>query len=221
MRFVDGHFQQVQRKELIDLEDLATEFLFALHRFAHLFRRSDDDVVAGGSRAERIVPGADAANRPARHPDSRPVNYPQIGALFLRQGPWAILVELDIGAGRNSQMEIKLSMEILQVAMTIDEARQNGLALNVDDLAAGRNCNLTAYTDRLQSVRQNFQAAAGRCHRSVFHPAPRVLSLPCFPFLPGLDHQTAGHRGPTAMRSQTYIWSGYSRPPPASMCFTI
>src|SRR4029450_1312228 len=109
------------------------------HRFAHLFCRSDDDVVAGGSRAECIVPGADAANRPARHPDSRPVNFAQIGALFLRQGPWAILVELDVGAGRNSEVEIKLSMEILQVAMTIDEARQNGLASDINHLRTGRD----------------------------------------------------------------------------------
>jgi hypothetical protein len=41
----------------------------------------------------------------------------------LRQGPWAILIEFDGGAGGNAQMEIKLSMEILQVAMTVNEAR--------------------------------------------------------------------------------------------------
>ena len=52
MGFVDGDFHQVQRKKFIDLEDIAAEFLFSLHRFAHLFRRRDDDVVAGGSRAE-------------------------------------------------------------------------------------------------------------------------------------------------------------------------
>ena len=65
MSFVDGDFHQVQRKKLIDLEDLAAEFFFSLNRFAHFFRRCDDDVVAGGSRAECIVPGADAADRPA------------------------------------------------------------------------------------------------------------------------------------------------------------
>src|SRR5439155_17853145 len=34
-------------------------------------------------------------------------------------------------------------------------------------------------------------SVAGRCHRSVFHPAPRVLSPPCFLFLPVPDQQSA------------------------------
>src|SRR5262244_734098 len=121
MGFVDGYLQQLQRKELVDLEDLATEFLFASNRLAHLFRRCDDDVVTGGSRTKCIVPRANAADRPARHPNPRPVNLAQVGTLFLRQGPRAILVEFDVGAGRNSQVEIELSVEIFQVAMAIDE----------------------------------------------------------------------------------------------------
>src|SRR4029077_10640648 len=47
-------------------------------------------------------------------------------------------------------MEIKLSMEILQVAMTIDEARQNALASDINDLSAGRNRDFSAITDRLE-----------------------------------------------------------------------
>ncbi len=39
MGFVDGDFQQVQRKKLVDLEDVAAEFLFPPHRVAHFFRR--------------------------------------------------------------------------------------------------------------------------------------------------------------------------------------
>src|SRR5262249_45461295 len=106
-----------------------------------------DDVVACGSRAKRIVPGADTANRPARHPNPRPVNFAQVSALFLRQGPRAILVELDVSAGGNSQVEVKLSMEILQVAMAIDEARENRLASDVNKLCMGRNRDFATMTN--------------------------------------------------------------------------
>ena len=84
MGFVDGDFHEIHGKKLIDLEDVAAEFLFPPHRSAHFFGRCDDDVVAGCARAEGIVPGADAADRPARHPNPRPANFTQIGALFLR-----------------------------------------------------------------------------------------------------------------------------------------
>src|SRR5262245_32359992 len=147
MGFVDGYLQQVQRKELVDLEDLTTEFLFALNLLAHLFRRCDDDVVAGGPRTKCIVPGADAANRSARHPNPRPVNLAQVGALFLRPGPRAILVEFDVSAGGNSQVEVKLSMEIFQVAMAIDEAWENRLASDVNHLCIGRDRDFATTTD--------------------------------------------------------------------------
>ena len=150
VRFVDCDLRQVQRKKLIDLENVAAELLLALHRSAHFFRRGDDDVVAGGSRAKGIVPGADAADRPPRHPNPRPADFPQSGPLFLRQSPRAVLVELDIGAGGNSQMKIELAMKILQVAMSIDESRQNGLAMHVDDLSAGGNSEFAAPADSLE-----------------------------------------------------------------------
>src|ERR687891_466909 len=141
---------QIHGKKLIDLEDVAAEVLFPPHRSAHFFGGCDDDVVAGCARAEGIVPGADAADRPARHPDPRPANFTEIGALFLRQGPRPVLIELNRGAGRDPQMEIKLSMEILQMAMTIDEARQNRLAFYVHDLSVGGNSNFAAPTDCLE-----------------------------------------------------------------------
>jgi hypothetical protein len=96
------------------------------------------------------VSGAHAAYGPARHPNPRPTNFTQSRALFLSEDPWAILVEFDIGAGSNSQMEIKLSMKILQVAMTIDEARQDGLASDVNHLCMGRNGDLAAPTNSLK-----------------------------------------------------------------------
>src|SRR5437660_12430378 len=92
------------------------------------------------------MPGADTADRPAGHPNPRPANFTQSGTLFLRKSPRAILVELDIRAGGDSQMEIKLAVEILQVAMTIDEARQNGLAPDINHLGVGGNSDFAATT---------------------------------------------------------------------------
>ena len=151
VRFVDGDLHQVEGKKLVDLEDVAAELLLALHRSARFLRRCDDDVAAGGSRAEGIVPGADAADRPARHPNARPADFSQRGALLLREGPGAVLVELDCGAGGDAEMEIKLAVEILQVAMAVDEARQHGLAVDIDDLGAGGNSDFAAPADRLKS----------------------------------------------------------------------
>src|SRR3989304_7224431 len=91
---------------------------------------------------------ADGTDRSPRHPNPRPANLPQSGALFLRQGPRAILIEFDGGAGGNSQMEIKLSMEIFQVAVTVDEARQKGFALDVDHLRVGRSYDFAAPATR-------------------------------------------------------------------------
>jgi hypothetical protein len=152
MGLIDGDFEQVQGKKLIDLENLTAEFLFASHRFAHFIWRRDDDVITDGSRAEGIVAGADAADRPARHPNPRPANFAQLGTLFLRPGPRAVLIDLDIGAGGDAQMEIKLSMEIFQVAVPIDEARQDGLTFDFDDLSAGGNRDGIAPPDCLESA---------------------------------------------------------------------
>jgi hypothetical protein len=44
-------------------------------------------------------------------------------------------------------MEIQLSMEILQVAMTVDKPGQNGLALDVDHLRVGGNQDFPAPAD--------------------------------------------------------------------------
>jgi hypothetical protein len=49
-------------------------------------------------------------------------------------------------------MEIQLSMKILQVAMNVDKAGQNGLALDIDHLRVGRNGDFPASTDGLESA---------------------------------------------------------------------
>src|SRR5262245_44118515 len=84
---------------------------------------------------------------PIARPDiqnPRPANFAQIGPLFLRQGPRAVLIEFDRGAGRYSQMEIELTMKIFQVTMTVDETRQDGLAFDIEHLSAGGNRAFTA-----------------------------------------------------------------------------
>jgi len=92
-------------------------------------------------------------------------------------------------------MEIKLAVEILQVAMTIDEARQNGLALTSITWASAGTCfAATTHCLELAGLDNDdgiSRWVAGQCHRSVFHPAPRVLSLPCFFFPSCPDQQTA------------------------------
>ena len=47
-------------------------------------------------------------------------------------------------------MEIQLAMEVFQVAMTVDEAGQNGFALDVNHLRVGGNGNFPAPTDGLK-----------------------------------------------------------------------
>jgi hypothetical protein len=94
------------------------------------------------------MPGTNPADCPAGHPDSRTANFPEIGALLLSQSPWPVLVKLDIGAGGNAEMEVKLSMKILQVAVTIDEPRQNGFTVDLDHLGVSRNSNFTGSTHR-------------------------------------------------------------------------
>ena len=47
-------------------------------------------------------------------------------------------------------MKIKLAVKILQVAMAIDESRQNRLAFDIDDLSAGGNSDFAAPADRLE-----------------------------------------------------------------------
>ena len=47
-------------------------------------------------------------------------------------------------------MEIKLAVKILQVAMTIDEARQDGLAPGINDLSVGGNRDFAAPADCLE-----------------------------------------------------------------------
>jgi hypothetical protein len=56
-------------------------------------------------------------------------------------------------------MEIKLAVEILQVAMTVDETRQNGLAFDVNHLSARGNRDCAAAADSLEPACLNNDGA--------------------------------------------------------------
>src|SRR4051794_20857500 len=155
MGFVDDDLGQFERQEFIELDDVAVELLFPLHRVARLLRRRDGDVAARRSRAEGIMLVEWTADAAAAHPDSWPADFPGPRPLLLRAAPGTILVELDLRTGRDAEMQIELAVEILQVPMTVDEARQNGLAADVDHLRAGRNGKLTAAADGFKSASLN------------------------------------------------------------------
>jgi hypothetical protein len=50
-------------------------------------------------------------------------------------------------------MEIKLAVEIFEVTMSIDEARQNGSAMDVNYLGSGGNRDFATTADRLKPAR--------------------------------------------------------------------
>src|SRR5262250_1784094 len=66
-------------------------------------------------------------------------------------------------------MKIKLSMEILQVAVTIDEARQNGLASDINHLSTGRNRDFSTAADCLEPASLDNECFF--CHE-FFPPRP-------------------------------------------------
>src|SRR4030095_3847934 len=132
MCFIARDSHEVHGKELVDLEYLAFELVFTLNCAAYFFGWRDNDVIARGSRTKGIMAGAHTTDSTARHPNPRSANFSQRCALFLRESARPVLVELDRAASRDSQMDIKLAMEILQMAVTIYEARQNGLASDID-----------------------------------------------------------------------------------------
>src|SRR5689334_17016711 len=121
MRFIDHDLSHIEGHKLIELYDVAVELLFPLHRTARLIWRHDGDVAARSPRAERIMFTKRTANPAPSHPYSWTADFAEIGALLLGAAPWAVLVELDLGAGGDAQMQIEFAVEILQVAVAVDE----------------------------------------------------------------------------------------------------
>jgi hypothetical protein len=87
-------------------------------------------------------------------------------------------------------MEIKFSVKILKVAMAVDKARQNGLALDVDHLSAGGNSDVAVPTDCLEPARLDHDG------RIVDRRPTRAIDqfstlhnerLPCHVFFPPLS----------------------------------
>src|ERR1044071_5103443 len=94
--FITSDLDQIHGKKFVDFQYLASKLALSLNRLARLVSRRHNDVVTRGPGTESIVTGADSANRPTGHPNSRTANFPQCGSLFLRTRPGPVLIELNI-----------------------------------------------------------------------------------------------------------------------------
>src|SRR5262249_10638744 len=99
------------------------------------------------------MPRADAADRTAGHPNARAANFSQGSSLLLRARPGAVLVKLNVGASRDSQMEVEFAVKIFQVAMAIDESRQNRPALDIDNFGPFWDRDITSHPHSSNSPR--------------------------------------------------------------------
>lgn len=156
MRFVAGGPNQVGRQEFIELDEIESKLLFSLHRLAGLAHGGDRDVPSDSPRTRCIGRRPAPADRTSGRPNSRTPNLAEIGPAFLRQGPWTILEDFDRGAGRYSEIEIRLPVEIFQVAVTVDEAREDGLARHVDHRSATGDGTFAAAPHGLKPICLNY-----------------------------------------------------------------
>ena len=159
---LDRLIARVRRRENIQRVSYnrLAQFVGLLHRrFGHLGFEALEELVAGDALFSqhpngipRIVLIVDdnagtlpsvcahsRGGRPvddvARGPDARPSNGSVANAFPLGEDPVHRIVG-DGRAGCNAEVEIKLAHPIAQVAVAVDESRQDRLALGVDDIRA-------------------------------------------------------------------------------------
>ena len=152
VRLLDDDGDEVERKELVELDDVAADLVLAPHGLARFLGGGDDDVAARGPAVGRVGRHARAADGAARHPDARAPDLAELGAALLRQRPGAILEDLDGHAGGDAEMEIELAVEVLQVRVAVDEARQDRQAGGVDHLRAVGNAHIALRPDGLEAA---------------------------------------------------------------------
>ena len=87
----------------------------------------------------------------AAHPDARPANFAELGALLLRAAPRTVLIDLDLRTGRDAKVQIEFAVEILQCPWPSMKPGSTVLPRDIDHCRAGRNRNLAAPADRLES----------------------------------------------------------------------
>ena len=77
----------------------------------------------GESVSVRLPPTAQPGGQDARASD-----LAERGAVALRETPGAVLEDLDGDAGGDAEMQVELAVEVLEMAVAVDEARQHDLA---------------------------------------------------------------------------------------------
>jgi hypothetical protein len=84
----------------------------------------------------------------AGNPQTWPANLSLLNAFLLRDDPFCWTV-VNVGAGGHAISEVKLADPFPIMAVSINQPRQDGLALGVDCLGLGRNSNLSSLADVL------------------------------------------------------------------------
>ena len=155
VRLVGDNAEHLRIEELADLERLVTVLLLLLHNGARGVRARHLHIAAPGARAFGLELALAGAERLAGRPQARPADAAHLGAFLLGQPPGAVLLGLDLHAGRDAEMQIDLAPERFPMAVAVDEAGQHGLAAHVDGLGAGRDLHLADAADRAEAVALN------------------------------------------------------------------
>src|SRR5262249_10622258 len=74
-----------------------------------------------------------------------------IGAGSVGDSPLSVGLR-DVRTGGYAEMQVELADKVEQMAVTVDEARKNRLAFDVDSAASRWNCDFATFADRLDSI---------------------------------------------------------------------
>ena len=153
MRLLGDDLHQVEFQKLVELDLIAAQLFLFPHRLACFFRGFDGDIAAAGSAIRGSLGNlAFTADRPAGYENARPAYLAELGAALLRQSPGPVLESVDRKAARNAEMQIKLAVEIFQMAMAVHEAGHHGPARSIDHLGVRRDRHFACVADGLEPV---------------------------------------------------------------------
>ena len=145
--FLRARFDRLGRDVLVEFDDLDARCLFLSDDRARIFGTLDQVTALGAQR-----PRGRRSDQPrSGGPNARAADLTEIGPVLLGQCPLVVVLR-DVRTGGDAEMEVELTDEIEQMAMAVDEARQNRLAFHVDDSASGWNCDLATLADRFESI---------------------------------------------------------------------
>src|SRR5262249_7064767 len=149
---VGDHLEHLGLEELRNLDGLVAVLLLLLHDRARGRLVRHLHVAAPGARALGLELALACAHRLPGRPEPRAADQPFLGAFLLGEAPGAVLLGLDLHAGRDAEMQVDLAPERFPMAVAVDEARQHGLAADVDDLGARRHLHLAGAADRPEAA---------------------------------------------------------------------